>query len=114
MLIGYRDSDAPLFPSYVDGRGDYSLRECWRAVCADARLGKLLGHRRHSTTAGYAHVADAHLVEAAESVGNTIAKAMNFDTAPFQLSPKPNDESDYHLWLTPIKPLFIVENTRHG
>ena len=32
-------------------------------------VGKLLGHRRHETTAGYAHLADDHLVEAAETVG---------------------------------------------
>ena len=74
----------------------------WRTVCADAKLGrprlhdlrhtaashavmsgenlplvgKLLGHRRHQTTAGYAHLADAHLIEAAERVGNVIAEAM--------------------------------------
>ena len=28
--------------------------------------GKLLGHRHHRTTAGYAQFADAHLPEAAE------------------------------------------------
>ena len=42
-------------------------------------VGRLLGHRRHrrhQTTAGYAHLADAHLVEAAEKVGNIIAEAM--------------------------------------
>ena len=39
-------------------------------------VGKLLGHRRHSTTAGYAHLADAHLVETAEKVGSIIAEAM--------------------------------------
>ncbi len=39
-------------------------------------VGKLLGHRRHRTTAGYAHVADEHLVEAAEKVGGLIAAAM--------------------------------------
>ena len=38
--------------------------------------GKLLGHRRHRTTAGYAHLADGHLVEAAEKVGGIIACAM--------------------------------------
>ena len=32
-------------------------------------VGKLTGHRRHRTTAGYAHLADGHLVEAAEKVG---------------------------------------------
>lgn len=40
------------------------------------QIGKLPGHRRHRTTAGYAHLADAHLVEAAETVGAVIAAAM--------------------------------------
>ena len=39
-------------------------------------VGRLLGHRRHRTTAGYAHLADAHLVEAAEKVGSIISTAM--------------------------------------
>ena len=43
-------------------------------------VGKLLGHRRHRTTAGYAHLADAHLVEAAEKVGWIIAEAMEIPT----------------------------------
>ena len=46
-------------------------------------VGKLLGHRRHRTTAGYAHLADTHLVEAAEMVGKMIANAMDIP------SPKP-------------------------
>ena len=45
-------------------------------------VGKLLGHSRHRTTAGYAHLADAHLVEAAEKVGAVIAAAMAGETAP--------------------------------
>jgi len=39
-------------------------------------VGELLGHRRHRTTTGYAHLDDAHLVEAAEKVGSLIAAAM--------------------------------------
>jgi len=39
-------------------------------------VGKLLGHRRHSTTAGYAHLADAHLVETVGKAGSIIADAM--------------------------------------
>ena len=39
-------------------------------------VGKRLGHRRHSTTAGYAHLADGHLVEAAEKIRSAIAQAM--------------------------------------
>ena len=101
-LPGPRDPHGFLFPSHAHGKRNLRLRACWRAVCADARLGslrlhdlrhtaasqavmsgenlplvgKLLGHRRHRTTAGYAHVTDAHLVEAAEIVGSIIARAM--------------------------------------
>ena len=101
-LPGPRDAEACLFPRHADGRGLWILANCWRTVCADAKLGrprlhdlrhtaashavmsgenlplvgKLLGHRRHQTTAGYAHLADAHLIEAAERVGNVIAEAM--------------------------------------
>ena len=97
-----RKPEAFLFPHHAEGRSVYSLDSCWRAVCADAKLGrlrlhdlrhtaasqavmsgenlplvgKLLGHRRHRTTAGYAHLADAHLVEAAEKVGSIIADAL--------------------------------------
>ena len=98
-----RDPDAFLFPRRAEGRGVWVLTNCWRTVCADAKLGrlrlhdlrhtaasqavmagenlplvgKLLGHRRHKTTAGYAHLADGHLVETAEKVGSLIACAMN-------------------------------------
>ena len=96
------DPDGFLFPRHAEGRGIWVLTNCWRVACADAGLGrlrlhdlrhtaasqaampgenlplvgKLLGHRRHRTTAGYAHVADAHLVAAAEKVGNLIAEAL--------------------------------------
>ena len=101
-LPGGRDPDAYLFPRYAGKRIPHALVERWRATCAEAGLGrlrlhdlrhtaasqavmageglsqvgKLLGHRRHRTTAGYAHLADAHLVEAAEKVGTVIAAAM--------------------------------------
>ena len=97
-----RKPEAFLFPSFAHGKSYYRLRDCWRAVCDDAKLGrlrlhdlrhtaasqavmagenlplvgKILGHRRHRTTAGYAHLADGHLVEAAEKVGAIIARAM--------------------------------------
>ena len=41
-------------------------------------IAKLLGHALVEITAGYAHLADAHLVEAAEKVGAAIAAAMNY------------------------------------
>ena len=105
-LSGGRESHAYLFPRYAEGRGQYSLVACWRAVCADAKLGrlrlhdlrhtaashavmsgenlplvgKLLGHRRYRTTAGYAHLADEHLVKAAEQIGAIIWQAMAMQT----------------------------------
>ena len=49
-------------------------------------VGKLLGHRRHRTTAGYAHLADAHLVEAAEKVGDILAAGMGLGNTPSRSS----------------------------
>ena len=49
-LPGVRNPDAFLFPRYAEGQGQYSLAACWRAVCADAVLGRLLGHRRAMPT----------------------------------------------------------------
>lgn len=97
-----RDSGAFVLASYAYGKGYESMRDCWRAACADAGLGrlrlhdlrhtvasqavmsgenpplvgKILGHRRHRTTAGYAHLSDAHLVEAAERIGCIIGQTM--------------------------------------
>ena len=102
VLPGERSADAFLFPRYAQGRGQFQFAARWRAVCESAGLGRLrlhdlrhtyashavmsgenlplvgrlLGHRRHRTTAGYAHLADGHLVEAADKVGKVIMKAM--------------------------------------
>ena len=118
-LSGGRESHAYLFPRYAEGRGQYSLVACWRAVCADAKLGrlrlhdlrhtaashavmsgenlplvgKLLGHRRHRTTAGYAHLADEHLVEAAEKIGAIIWQAMAMQTC--RGTARPTGKSKY-------------------
>ena len=101
-LSGERPADAFLFPTYARGSSEWRLRVRWQSVCEAAGLGplrlhdlrhtfasqavmsgenlplvgRLLGHRRHRTTAGYAHLADHHLVEAAERVGQHLAKAM--------------------------------------
>ncbi len=101
-LPGPRNPEAHLFPRHAEGRGIWILTDCWRTVCADAKLGrlrlhdlrhtaashtvmsgenlplvgKLLGHRRHRTTAGYAHLADTYLVEVAERVGSVTAETM--------------------------------------
>ena len=60
-----------------------------QAVMAGENLplvGKLLGYKKHRTMAGYAHLADEHLVEAAERVGSVISKAMNSERQTPQLS----------------------------
>ena len=50
-------------------------------------VGKLLGHRRHQTTAGYAHLADGHLVQTTESIGIVIATAMELYSEPTRSRP---------------------------
>ena len=107
-LPGPRDPDACLFPANAGRSTPHNIANCWQTVCDEANLGKvrlhdlrhttashavmsgenlplvgkLLGHRRHETTAGYAHLADGHLVETAERVGTLIAEAMALDSAP--------------------------------
>ena len=97
-----RDPDAFLFPRFAGIKDPHQFITCWHAVREHAHLGKLrlhdlrhtaasqavmsgenlplvgklLGHRRHETTAGYAHLADEHLVKTAEKVGKIIAEAM--------------------------------------
>ena len=114
-LPGPRDPDTFLFPRHAEGRGIWVLTNCWRTVCADAGLGrlrlhdlrhttasqavmagenlplvgKLLGHRRHRTTAGYAHLDDSHLVEAAERVGGIIERTMSGSAS----GPRPSQRS---------------------
>ena len=39
------------------------------------QVGKRLRHRRHFITAGYAQLADGHLVETPEHIGGLIAEA---------------------------------------
>ena len=118
-----RDPDAYLFSSLAGGRHAHRVVACWQTVCGDANLGKvrlhdlrhtaashavmsgenlplvgkLLGHRRHETTAGYAHLADGHLVETAEKVGSLIADAMNLQV----LSPpsRPRSRRRYGRWI---------------
>ena len=122
-LPGPRDSDAFLFPRNAGRQSPTNIVACWRAVCEDAGLGrlrlhdlrhtaashavmsgetlplvgKLLGHRRHETTAGYAHLADGHLVDTAEKVGSIIADAMNLHTAPPPSRPRPR--RSYGRWV---------------
>ncbi|MCZ0951421.1 MAG: site-specific integrase [Rhodospirillaceae bacterium] len=106
-LPGPRRKDAFLFPKNAGRRSPYNIDACLHTFRADSNLGglrlhdlrhaaashavmsgeilplvsKLLGHRRHETTAGYAHLADAHLVETAEKLGRLIADAMNLHPA---------------------------------
>ena len=102
-LPGARQPDAFVFPAHATSKRRQDLvRERWQAMCREAGIGKarlhdlrhtvashavmasenlplvgrMLGHRRHATTAGYAHLADAHLVEAAERIDTLIADAM--------------------------------------
>ena len=122
-LPGSRDPDAFLFPANAGRSTPHNIATCWQKVCGDAKLGKvrlhdlrhtaashavmsgenlplvgkLLGHRRHETTAGYAHLADGHLVETAEKVGSLIADAMNLQGLPPPSPPLPRRR--YGRWI---------------
>ena len=56
-----RESHAYLFPKYAEGRGQYSLFACWRAVCADAKLGRLRLHDLRHTAASHAVMSGENL-----------------------------------------------------
>lgn len=100
---GPRHAGASLFPTFAHDRVRHDrLRHRWHVLreyagIGNARLhdlrhtlasqavmsgenlplvGQLLGHRRHATTARYAHLADDHVLAAAERVGTLIAEAM--------------------------------------
>ena len=72
-LDGLRPHDLGDIAHTIRRKGGQPSRHVGREL---ALVGKLLGHRRHRTTAGYAHLADGHLVEAAEKVGAIIARTM--------------------------------------
>ncbi len=102
-LPGPRHPDAFLFPRFGGIKDPHRFLACWHAVREHAKLGKLrlhdlrhtvasqavmsgenlplvgklLGHRRHRTTANYAHLTDKHLVETADQIGSIIVAAMN-------------------------------------
>ena len=101
-LPGSRCAEMFRLPRHAEGKGIQVLTDCWRTVCANAKLGKLhlhnlcirllvkpspraktcprlgrlLEHRRHRTTAGYAHPSDTHLVGGVEKIGDAIARVM--------------------------------------
>ena len=72
------------------GLDDVRIHDCRHTVASQAVMsgenlplvGRILGHKRHRTTAGYAHLSDAHLVDAAGKVGSLIAEAMNLECTP--------------------------------
>ena len=92
-LPGVRHPEAHLFPRQPEGWGEWILTLRHRLCRCEAQhtaashavmsggslplVGKLLGHQRQRTTTCYAHLADAHLVEAAEKVGEIIAGAVD-------------------------------------
>ena len=48
-------------------------------------VGKLLGHREHRTGPSHADLADAHFLDTAERVGNSVASAMRIEPRHQQL-----------------------------
>lgn len=65
-------------------------------------VGGILGHRRHRTNAGYAHLAGRHLVEVAEKVGGLIAGAVDLAVAPLAGNTRGRINSDGSNRGTPV------------
>ena len=119
-MPGRRDPDAFLFPHFAKIKDPHRFIACWYAVREQAHLGKLrlhdlrhtaasqavmagenlplvgqlLGHRRHRTTAGYAHLDDKHLIEVADHIGTIIAEAMANVSIGIEYCPRGKNESD--------------------
>lgn len=64
-----------------DARHTYASQGVMNGVGLTA-VGKLLGHRKHTTTAIYAHLDDAALRDAAAQAATVIARAMCYRAAP--------------------------------
>ena len=64
-------------------------------------VGKLLGHRRHRTTAIYAHLDDEALQDAAARAADVIARAMGYQVAP---PPPPDDNLTPEEGSTDVRP----------
>ena len=62
-------------------------------------VGKLLGHRKRTTTGMYAHLDDAALRDAAAQAATVIAQAMGYRAAP---PPVPRETGD---WTAPVAQL---------
>lgn len=50
------------------GQRRFRVRQTVMSVENLPLIGRLLGHKRHRTTAGYAHLVDSHLAEAVEKL----------------------------------------------
>lgn len=75
-----------------EAHGGEQCRHVGRDIALDRQL---LGHRRHSTTAEYTHLADIQFVETAEKVGSIIAEAMNIRTVLPPPRPRDRDRGKY-------------------
>ena len=56
-----------------------------------AAVGELLGHRKRTTTAIYAHLDDAALRDAGAQAATVIARAMGYKAAPPPVTCETND-----------------------
>ena len=69
----------------AEGRGQYSLVACWRAVCADAKLGRLRLHDLRHTAASQAVMSGENLPLVGKLLGRGRRKLRNYATGvPWQ------------------------------
>ena len=111
-LPGARDPDTFLFPSYAHGKGYYPLRNCWRAVCDDAKLGRLRLHDLRHTAASQAVMAGENLPLVGKLLGH---RRHRTKTCP-QYLPHYVIEKQYLSVLSPVSTdgAWIIRQERPG
>ncbi len=102
MLRGARDPEAYLFPRHAEGRGQSSLTACWRAVCEDAKLGRLRLHDLRHTAASHAVMSGENLPLVGELLGHrrhrTTGGNPTSPTGTWSRWPKGLDASSHARW----------------
>lgn len=89
--VGLREEAGLLGVRLHDARHTYASQGVMNGVGLTA-VGKLLGHRKRTTTAIYAHLDDAALRDAAAQAATIIARAMGYRAAP---PPVPRETGDW-------------------
>ena len=102
-----RTPKAFVFPRYAEGRGDWSLIARWRAVCEEAKLGRLRLHDLRHTAASQAVMAGENLPWSAGcsgTEGTRLRRGMSISpTRTWSRRPRRWETSSPKPWVAPAR-----------